>query len=141
MMKTYHGSCHCGAVRFSCDIDLSEGIRRCNCSFCRKTRTQKIYALGDGFRLLEGEAMLSDYRAKGSNWPEGKVHHYFCKACGIRGFSRGYLEMAPFNGWFHAVNAACLDDATDEELAAAPIIYENGRDDDWNNPPKVTAYL
>ncbi len=141
MMKTYHGSCHCGAVRFACDIDLGEGIRRCNCSFCRKTRMGKIFALGDGFRLLQGGEMLSDYRAESSNWPEGNVHHYFCKACGIRGFSKGYLDIAPFNGWFYAVNAGCLDDATDEELAAAPVIYEDGRHDDFDHAPKVTAYL
>ena len=53
MIQTRHGSCHCGAVKFACDIDLgpvgerSPQLRpgewfastlRCNCSFCRKTR-------------------------------------------------------------------------------------------------------
>jgi hypothetical protein len=92
-------------------------------------------------RLKEGEGVLSDYRAADSNWPEGNVHHYFCSRCGVRAFSRGYLEMEPFNGWFHAVNVACLDDASDEEFAAAPIQYEDGRNDNWDNPPAVTRYL
>jgi hypothetical protein len=141
MTKTYHGSCHCGAVRFECDLDLAAGTRRCNCSYCTKTRMWKVFALAGEFRLKEGEAMLSDYRAANSNWPEGNVHHYFCSRCGVRSFSQGYLEMAPFNGWFHAVNVACLDDATDEELAAAPIQYEDGRNNNWDNPPAVTRHL
>lgn len=141
MKKTYHGSCHCGAVRYEAAIDLSQGTRRCNCSWCAKNRFWKVFVMGDDFKLIAGEDALSDYRSKDSNWPEGHVHHYFCSNCGVRGFAKGYLEFEPFNGWFHAVNIATLDDATDEELAAAPIQYEDGRHDDYDNPPKVFSYL
>lgn len=141
MLRTYHGSCHCGAVRFECDVDLSQGTRRCNCRFCGKTRFWKAFVYGDGFRLTTGEDMLSDYRGPDSNWPEGHIHHYFCRRCGVRGFAKGYLDFEPFNGWFHAVNIATFDDISDEELAAAPIQYEDGRHDDFDHAPKIFSYM
>jgi hypothetical protein len=134
MMKTYQGSCHCGAVRYQADIDLSQGTTRCNCSICRKTRYWGTLIKPDAFRLLSEESQLGDYQF-GSN----QGHQLFCKSCGLRSFGRG--NVPEIGGAFVSVNVACLDGVTDEELASLPIKYVNGRDYDWMHEPKVTSYL
>jgi hypothetical protein len=62
----------------------------------------------------------------------------FCRRCGVKPFGRASLpELGPF----YAINIACLDDATAAELAAAPVRYEDGANDDWDHPPAETRHL
>lgn len=130
-IKTYHGSCHCGAVRFEADIDLSAGTGKCNCTLCTKMRKWGTAIKPDAFRLLSGEGDLARY---GRN-----VEHLFCKHCGIQPFGRGHIKE--IGGDFVSVNLACLDDLDPTELAEAPVRYFNGRDNDWFNVPKETRHL
>jgi hypothetical protein len=136
MQKTYHGSCHCGAVRFEAEIDLAAETSKCNCSICTKARFWKTIVPAAGFRLVAGEDALTDYQFGGAS--EAGIHHLFCGRCGVKPFARGHLEGF---GDFVAVNVACLDDATDRELAEAPVTFQNGRDNDWSSSPAETRYL
>jgi hypothetical protein len=140
MMKTYQGSCTCGAIRFACDLDLSAGTTRCNCSFCKKARFWMAFAKGDAFRLLAGREYLADFQRTPAGRSEPFLHLHFCSRCGIRPFSRAGAS-AELGEPFHAVNVACLDDATDEELAAAPVHPVDGRDNHWESPPAEHRYL
>jgi hypothetical protein len=133
MLKTYKGSCHCGAARFEADLDLAGDTMRCNCSICTKSRMWLAFAQPAQFRLLEGEDALADY-----TFGRGAIHHRFCTRCGVKPFGQATM---PDGGVGYAVNLACLDDVPDEVLAAAPLIFRDGRHDDWEHPPAVTAYL
>jgi hypothetical protein len=129
-LKTYFGSCHCGAVRFEADIDLSEGTNRCNCSICTKARAWFVLVSPDHFRSITGADAQAEYQWAPSGRPN--LHYRFCKTCGVRTAGRG--EHGPRGGPFYFIAVASLDDADPDELAAS-IRYVDGRHDQFDQPP------
>ena len=138
MKTTYHGSCHCAAVTFEADIDLDQGTGKCNCTFCWKQRMWNAgHLTPSDFRLLTGEAELADY-GKSGDWGEG--HHRFCSVCGIATHGHGQIKaMGPDP--FVSVHLAALDDLPVEALIAAPVTYQDGLHDNWQNLPAETRHL
>jgi len=129
---TYRGRCHCGAVTFEADLDLTQPTYRCNCSICRRTRFWAAVARPEAFRLLTGEAELTPYL-----FGDRKNEHRFCRHCGVRPFGIGKVTpMGPMFG----INVGCLD-ITDEQMASLPIVRVDGLHDRWGNPPEHAAHL
>ena len=109
-MQTYHGSCHCGAVKFEIDADLSK-LGDCNCSICSKKGSVHHRVPEERFRLLSGADSLHAYQ-----FNKKVAKHFFCLNCGIHTYSHPRTAPDQFN-----VNVRCLNDfdrrTADYELA------------------------
>ncbi|MFO0747249.1 MAG: GFA family protein [Myxococcota bacterium] len=115
------GSCHCGAVRYAVDVDLSRGGTRCNCSVCTKTMTTGAIVKPDALVVLAGEGELSSYV-----WGHKVSARYFCKHCGVHVFGRGHL--AELGGDFASINLNTLDDI---DVGQLPLGHWDGRHNNW----------
>lgn len=112
-MTTYQGSCHCGHLTFSVDLDLAGGGSRCNCSICQRTSAFTTMAKPAAFRVETDEASLGAYAFGGKTGTR-----YFCPTCGIHAYGRGYLEQV--GGEYVSINLNCLEGV---DPSALPIGY------------------
>jgi hypothetical protein len=102
------GGCHCGQVRYEATLDLTSPVIGCNCSMCGRTGTLLSFIPATQFKLLSGQDSLTDYQ-----FNKKKIHHLFCKVCGIKSFARGLNKDG---SEMIAVNTRCLDDADVSKL-------------------------
>ena len=126
-LKHIFGSCHCGAVRYEADVDLSKGTFRCNCSICTKARAWFTFAGGEQFHLLDGESNMSSYQWTPPGRPSPGLTYRFCKTCGVRIYATGDAEF--MGGKFYALAVATFDNVTTDELAAVPLRFNDNRHD------------
>ena len=100
MSTTHQGGCHCGAVRYRVELDLTKPVTQCNCSICSRSGTLLSFVPAAAFTLEQGEGSLTDYQ-----FNKKSIHHLFCKVCGVRSFARGQGPSGPMV----AINSRCLD--------------------------------
>jgi hypothetical protein len=111
-VKTYTGSCHCGKVRYEVSTDLQK-VLQCNCSICSRAGYLLSFTAAEQFKLLSGEAELTDYQFNKKN-----VHHLFCSTCGVRSFGRG---TGPGGKPMYAINVRCLEGVDIGALTLTPV--------------------
>jgi hypothetical protein len=129
-VRTYQGSCHCKAVRYSVNIDLSKGGSRCNCSVCSRIQQTTGIVKPADFKLLAGEQDLTAYQ-----WAGRTGTRYFCKHCGVTCYGPGFLEQ--LGGDYVSVNLNTLEDV---ELTAIPVVHFDGRHNNWMAGPRPTPW-
>lgn len=129
-VRVHPGSCHCGAVRFQVELPERPGGSRCNCTICFKTNVTGAIAKPEGFQLLAGADNLSTYA-----WGGKTARRYFCKTCGVHCFARGYL--AEVGGDYVSINLNAIDDI---EVAELPLVYWDGRHNNWYAGTRATPW-
>lgn len=114
-MPTYEGSCHCGAIAFELEGEITEGYD-CNCSMCRRRGGLLAFLPREALVLRTPESALGTYK-----FNRHVIDHHFCKVCGISPFSEG---VHPATGAKTvAVNLRCLPDL---DLASVKVVPVDG---------------
>jgi hypothetical protein len=113
--KTYEGSCHCGAVKYTVTTDFAT-VMQCNCSHCSRKGFLLTFVPAAQFTLQQGDEALTEYRFNRQH-----IEHLFCGTCGVQSFARGKTrEGAPTV----MVNVRCLPDV---DLATLTIKQVDGK--------------
>lgn len=106
-MAKHTGGCQCGAVRYEAEADL-EGLIACNCSRCGRAGFVLKFIPESDFTLLAGEGEQTEFL-----FNTHKIHHQFCKTCGVESFARG---EGPNGAKMVALNVRCFDDVNVHDL-------------------------
>ncbi len=109
--QSYSGSCHCGAVAFTAEVDPSTATK-CNCSICTKLGAVWAFAPKAKFALKSGEFEQGDYQ-----FNKMKLHHHFCSACGIESYAEG---TGPDGSPTVAINLRCVEGVDVDKLSPRP---------------------
>ena len=87
LMAQYAGSCHCGAIKYSVELDLTKPVLECNCSHCQIKGFLLAFVPASDMKLISGDDAMTDY-----SFNTHKLRHRFCKACGVQCFCEGEHE-------------------------------------------------
>lgn len=111
----YRGSCHCGAVAYEVEGELT-AVVSCNCSICSRKGALLMAVPRDKVAVLSGEDQLASY-----SFNSHRIVHRFCRTCGMQPFAENLQDE---DGASAYVNIRCLDGVDPASLA---VIDFDGR--------------
>jgi hypothetical protein len=123
MSENYTASCHCGAVQLRFPmVGGLEGLRRCDCSICRRKYPGAVSSTVAGLVVEQGADQLRLYQ-----FGTMTAKHWFCGVCGIHTHHQRRSNPDEMG-----INVACIDGlppriAGDAEWVEG-VIHPNDRD-------------
>ena len=79
-----HGSCHCGKIAYTVNVEPPTDAIECNCSICRRKGSLLAFFTPDQFTLKTSRDDISVY-----TFNQHVIRHQFCKVCGCGPFAEG----------------------------------------------------
>lgn len=87
------------------------------------------------FKWTLGQSDVATYQIK----PGTPNEYYFCKHCGVRLGTKGFIEE--IGGDYFSVSVATLDNITAEELSNLEVQCMDGAHNDWYRVPTFHRHL
>jgi len=112
-MPVYRGACHCGAVQFQIDNEITD-IYTCDCSLCAKKNALMTTVPESRLAITSGADRLTLYQ-----WNTKVARHYFCSVCGVYPFHK--KRSMPDH---YGVNVRCLEGF---DPGAIPVRQADGK--------------
>jgi hypothetical protein len=139
--KTYTGGCHCGFLRYSAKLDLTEPrATKCNCSICLKLNTVSLKVAPPSQFTLQSpssadDSLLGNYTHGGKS-----IRYHFCKTCGVSCFSEGKYTFDGKEVEVLGINAVTLDPDQGIDLREFKVQYWDGKGNNWAAGLKDVPY-
>jgi hypothetical protein len=111
----YHGSCHCGRIRFEVEGEVQRAMA-CNCSICSRKGVLMWFVPRERLELKTPDEDASTY-----TFNKHVIRHRFCPVCGIHPYGEG---VDPKGNAMAAINLRCIENIT---LDAIPVDHFDGR--------------
>jgi hypothetical protein len=113
IQAVHKASCHCGTVQFELSLPNGlEGLRRCDCSMCRRRGAVVASIPLEAIHITQGEEALSLYQFNTKT-----AKHFFCSRCGI--YTHHQRRSNPCQ---YGINVACLEGVNPFELGEIPTL-------------------